>query len=57
MYPKMMPDLSQEEIQAIITPTAQAMPRPTPEMQNMAAQDMMGADIMQQEQLNAEPAL
>ena len=57
MYPKMMPDLTQEEIQAIITPTAQAMPQPTPEMQNMAAQDMMGADIMQQEQLNAEPAL
>jgi hypothetical protein len=57
MYPNMMPDLSQEEIQAIITPTAQAMPQPTPEMQNMAAQDMMSADVMQQEQLNAEPAL
>ena len=60
MYPKMMPDLSQEEIQAIITPAQQQMPpmaQPTPEMADMAAQDMMAQDVMQQEQLNAEPAL
>lgn len=60
MYPKMMPELSQEEIQAIITPAQQQMPpmvQPTPEMADMAAQDMMAQDVMQQEQLNAEPAL
>ena len=60
MYPKMMPDLSQEEIQAIITPAQQQMPpmtQPTPQMADMAAQDMMAQDVMQQEQLNAEPAL
>lgn len=57
MYPKMMPELSQEEIQAIITPAQPPMAQPMPEMQDMAAQDMIGADIMQQEQLNAEPAL
>jgi hypothetical protein len=59
MYPKMMPDLSQEEIQAIITKPEQALPepQPIPEMQDMATQDMMAQDIMQQEQLNAEPAL
>ena len=60
MYPKMMPDLSQEEIQAIITPAQPQMPpmaQPTPEMADMAAQDMMAQDVMQQEQLNAEPAL
>jgi hypothetical protein len=60
MYPKMMPDLSQEEIQAIITPAQPQMPpmaQPTPQMADMAAQDMMAQDVMQQEQLNAEPAL
>ena len=60
MYPKMMPDLSQEEIQAIITPQQPQglpAPQPTPEMQDMATQDMMAQDVMQQEQLNAEPAL
>lgn len=60
MYPKMMPDLTQEEIQAIITPQQPAQPpmaQPTPEMADMAAQDMMAQDVMQQEQLNAEPAL
>lgn len=60
MYPKMMPDLTQEEIQAIITPQQPAQPpmaQPTPQMANMAAQDMMAQDVMQQEQLNAEPAL
>ena len=60
MYPKMMPELSQEEIQAIITPAQQQMPpmaQPTPQMADMAAQDMMAQDVMQQEQLNAEPAL
>ena len=60
MYPKMMPDLSQEEIQAIITPAQPQQPpmaQPMPEMQNMATQGMMAQDIMQQEQLNAEPAL
>ena len=60
MYPKKMPDLSQEEIQAIITPAQQQMPpmaQPTPQMADMAAQDMMAQDVMQQEQLNAEPAL
>ena len=60
MYPKMMPDLSQEEIQAIITPAQPQMPpmaQPTPQMAVMAAQDMMAQDVMQQEQLNAEPAL
>ena len=60
MYPKMMPDLSQEEIQAIITPQQPQglpTPQPTPEMQDMATQDMMAQDVTQQEQLNAEPAL
>ena len=60
MYPKMMPDLSQEEIAAIITPAQPQQPpmaQPMPEMQDMATQDMMAQDIMQQEQLNAEPAL
>ena len=60
MYPKMMPDLTQEEIQAIITPAQPQMPpiaQPMPQMADMAAQDMMAQDVMQQEQLNAEPAL
>lgn len=60
MYPKMMPDLTQEEIQAIITPQQPAQPpmaQPMPEMADMAAQDMVALDVMQQEQLNAEPAL
>ena len=63
MYPKMMPELTQEEIAAIITPqhpTQPAQPQmaqPVPQMANMAAQDMTAQDVMQEEQLNAEPAL
>ena len=63
MYPKMMPELTQEEIAAIITPTEPRQPQqpqmaqPAPQMANMAAQDMTAQDVMQEEQLNAEPAL
>ena len=60
MYPKMMPELTQEEIAAIITPTQPQQPQmaqPVPQMANMAAQDMAAQDVMQEEQLNAEPAL
>ena len=66
MYPKMMPELTQEEIAAIITPTEPQQPQqpqqpqmaqPAPQMANMAAQDMTAQDVMQEEQLNAEPAL
>lgn len=69
MYPKMMPELTQEEIAAIITPTQPQQPQqpmqptqpqmaqPVPQMANMAAQDMTAHDVMQEEQLNAEPAL
>ena len=63
MYPKMMPELTQEEIAAIITPTQPQQPvqpqtaQPVPQMANMAAQDMTAQDVMQEEQLNAEPAL
>lgn len=60
MYPKMMPELTQEEIAAIITPTQPQQPQmaqPVPQMENMAAQDMTAQDVMQEEQLNAEPAL
>ena len=63
MYPKMMPELTQEEIAAIITPTEPQQPQqpqmaqPVPQMANMAAQDMTAQDVMQEEQLNAEPAL
>jgi len=60
MYPKMMPDLTQEEIKAIITsqqPAQPPMAQPMPQMADMAAQDMTAQDVMQQEQLNAEPAL
>ena len=63
MYPKMMPELTQEEIAAIITPTEPQQPQqpqmaqPVPQMTNMAAQDMTAQDVMQEEQLNAEPAL
>ena len=60
MYPKMMPELTQEEIAAIITPQQPAQPQmaqPVPQMANMAAQDMTAQDVMQEEQLNAEPAL
>lgn len=57
MYPKMMPELTQEEIAAIITPTQPQMAQPVPQMANMAAQDMTAQDVMQEEQLNAEPAL
>ena len=56
MYPKMMPELTQEEIAAIITPTQPQQPV-QPQMENMAAQDMTAQDVMQEEQLNAEPAL
>ena len=60
MYPKMMPELTQEEIAAIITPTEPQQPQmaqPVPQMANMAAQDMTAQDVMQEEQLNAETAL
>ena len=63
MYPKMMPELTQEEIATIITPTQPQQPvqpqmaQPVPQMANMAAQDMTAQDVMQEEQLNAEPAL
>ena len=60
MYPKMMPELTQEEISAIITPQQPVQPQmaqPVPQMANMAAQDMTAQDVMQEEQLNAEPAL
>lgn len=57
MYPKMMPELTQEEIAAIITPQQPQMAQPVPQMENMAAQDMMAQDVMQKDQLNAEPAL
>ena len=60
MYPKMMPELTQEEIAAIITPTQPQQPQmvqPVPQMENMATQDMTAQDVMQEEQLNAEPAL
>ena len=66
MYPKMMPELTQEEIAAIITPTEPQQPQqpqqpqmaqPVPQMTNIAAQDMTAQDVMQEEQLNAEPAL
>ena len=55
MYPKIMPDLTQEEIDRIITqeqpPMAPQEPI-NPEMQDMAAQDTIGQDqlMMQQEQ-------
>ena len=63
MYPKMMPELTQEEIAAIITPTQPQQPvqpqmaQPVPQMANMATQDMTAQDVMQEEQINAEPAL
>ena len=60
MYPKMMPELTQEEIAAIITPQQPVQPQmaqPVPQMANMATQDMTAQDVMQEEQLNAEPAL
>ena len=63
MYPKMMPELTQEEIAAIITPTQPQQPiqpqmaQPVPQMADNAAQDMTAQDVMQEEQLNAEPAL
>lgn len=60
MYPKMMPELTQEEIAAIITPQQPQQPQmaqPVPQMANMATQDMTAQDVMQEEQLNAEPAL
>ena len=63
MYPKMMPELTQEEIAAIITPTQPQQPQqpqmaqPVPQMTDTAAQDMTAQDVMQEEQLNAEPAL
>ena len=63
MYPKMMPELTQEEIAAIITPTQPQQPaqpqmaQPVPQMADNAAQDITEQDVMQEEQLNAEPAL
>ena len=63
MYPKMMPELTQEEIAAIITPTQPQQPiqpqmaQPVPQMTDTAAQGMTAQDVMQEEQLNAEPTL
>ena len=61
MYPKMMPELSQEEIMAIITQEAPQTPpqippqaTPNPEMQDLANQDMIAQDqanITPEEQL------
>lgn len=61
MYPKMMPELSQEEIAAIITPkqpqglpAPQPTPQPVPEMQDLATQDINALDqanMAAQEQL------
>ena len=58
MYPKMMPDLSQEEIDRIITqeqppmPELPAGPDVNPEMQDLGAQNTVAEDqlMMQQEQ-------
>ena len=59
MYPKMMPDLSQEEIERIITQEPQPMapeqpmePQINPEMQDLGAQDTIAQDqlMMQEEQ-------
>ena len=59
MYPKMMPDLSQEEIDRIITqeqppmaPEAPMEPAINPEMQDLGAQDTIAQDqaMVQQEQ-------
>ena len=45
MYPKIMPDLTPEEIRAIITPEPQGMPDMiNPEMQDAALQDTMAQD-------------
>ena len=57
MYPKMMPDLSAEEIDRIITPQEQPMApemapqeQINPEMQDLGAQDMMAQDQLMQEE-------
>ena len=57
MYPKIMPDLSQDEIERIITqepqPMAPPAPEVNPEMQDLGAQDTIAQDqMMQQEQPN-----
>lgn len=57
MYPKMMPDLSAEEIDRIITPQEQPMApemapqeQINPEMQDLGTQDMMAQDQVMQEE-------
>ena len=60
MYPKMMPDLSAEEIDRIITPEQPPMapemvePAPqemiNPEMQDLGAQDMMAQDQLTEQE-------
>jgi hypothetical protein len=58
MYPKMMPDLTQEEIERIITQEPQPAPEMAqeepinPEMQDLANQDMIAQDqaLMTQEE-------
>ena len=47
MYPKMMPELTAEEIEAIITPQAPQMlpePQPNPEMQDLATNNINAQD-------------
>lgn len=51
MYPKMMPDLTPEEIDRIIAPQQPQMPdmgQINPEMQDLGAQDTMALDMTQQ---------
>ena len=55
MYPKMMPELSQEEIERIITPDGSQMPAPeeamvNPETQDLASEEMMAEDQSQMQQ-------
>ena len=47
MYPKMMPELTAEEIEAIIAPQAPQMmpePQPNPEMQDLATNNINAQD-------------
>lgn len=59
LYPKLLPDLNQDEINQIIAPQAPQMPpqaTPNPEMQNLATQDLMAQEqavTAPEEQVNA----